>query len=90
MTHYVSTLGCGHFGGNLVGDADPLWAPMAPVPLPFEFGAGCMVAQALGDALGFLVDGEHPAICQVFVDGVFAAPDPRPGGAGFGIRPVLR
>jgi ADP-ribosylglycohydrolase len=49
---------------------------MEPVPLPFEFGAGCIVAQALGDALGFLVEGEHPAICQVFIDGVFAAPNP--------------
>ena len=60
---------------------------LSPNPLPFEFGAGCLVAQALGDALGFLVEGKHPAICQVFVDGVFAAPDPptrRRGGLAFG------
>jgi ADP-ribosylglycohydrolase len=49
---------------------------MEPIPRPFESGAGCMVAQALGDALGFLVEGQHPAICQVFVGEVLGAPDP--------------
>src|ERR1700757_4312605 len=62
-------------------------APMEPIPLPFEFGAGCMVAQGLGDAWGFLVEGQHPAICQHFVGEVLAAPDPPTRtrvGFGFG------
>ena len=49
---------------------------METVPLPFEFGAGCLVTQALGDALGFIVEGYDPATCQAFVDKVLAAPNP--------------
>jgi ADP-ribosylglycohydrolase len=60
---------------------------MEPVPLPFEFGAGCLVAQGLGDALGFLVEGQPPAICHEFVNTALAEPDPPSGirsGFAFG------
>jgi hypothetical protein len=31
--------------------------------------AGCLVGQALGDALGFLVEGHGRAVCQEYVRG---------------------
>jgi ADP-ribosylglycohydrolase/alpha-beta hydrolase superfamily lysophospholipase len=38
--------------------------------------AGSLVAQGLGDALGFLVEGEHPALCAFFVQETFASQEP--------------
>jgi len=38
--------------------------------------AGCLVTQALGDALGFLVEGHHPAVCATFVSKTFARDEP--------------
>lgn len=30
--------------------------------------AGCLVGQALGDAMGFIVEGQEPTVCRNFVD----------------------
>jgi hypothetical protein len=38
--------------------------------------AGSLVTQALGDALGFLVEGHHPTICAKFVSRAFAGAHP--------------
>lgn len=49
--------------------------------------AGSLVAQALGDALGFLVEGHSPAVCTAYADQVFAGDDPPQfwrGPFGFG------
>jgi ADP-ribosylglycohydrolase/alpha-beta hydrolase superfamily lysophospholipase len=49
--------------------------------------AGSLVAQALGDALGFLVEGEAPAVCAHFADQAFSAEAPparRRGPFSFG------
>jgi len=41
-----------------------------------ERRAGSLVVQALGDALGFLVEGHHPTICAAFASAAFARPEP--------------
>lgn len=35
--------------------------------------AGCVVGQALGDAMGFIVEGQEPTICANFVDSTIRA-----------------
>jgi ADP-ribosylglycohydrolase len=40
-----------------------------------DAGAGCLVGQGLGDALGFLVEGHAPEVCRVFVYEAFSLPD---------------
>ncbi|MCP5366541.1 MAG: ADP-ribosylglycohydrolase family protein [Hyphomicrobiales bacterium] len=37
------------------------------IPDPDRF-AGCLVGQALGDALGFVVEGQSPQVCRSYVD----------------------
>jgi ADP-ribosylglycohydrolase len=32
--------------------------------------AGCLVGQALGDAVGFIVEGEPPAVCEDYVESI--------------------
>jgi|SRR5262245_44231697 len=44
--------------------------------------AGALVTQALGDALGFLVEGEHPKICANFATAAFALMAPPSGRRG--------
>lgn len=49
--------------------------------------AGCLVAQALGDSLGFLVEGAPPAFCASFVEETFGSAEPPArtrGPFGFG------
>ncbi|MCU0658067.1 MAG: ADP-ribosylglycohydrolase family protein [Polyangiaceae bacterium] len=38
--------------------------------------AGSLLCQGLGDAIGFLVEGEHPALCSFFVQQTFARMEP--------------
>ncbi|HJO71569.1 MAG TPA: hypothetical protein QGG32_01770 [Rhodospirillales bacterium] len=38
-------------------------------PGPEKF-AGCLIGQSLGDVLGFVVEGQPPDACRVYVDGV--------------------
>jgi len=38
--------------------------------------AGSLVAQALGDALGFLVEGHAPEVCEAYASEVFSSDDP--------------
>jgi hypothetical protein len=45
--------------------------------------AGSLVAQALGDALGFVVEGEHPRICANFATAAFALTAPSHGRGPF-------
>lgn len=54
---------------------------------PHDGCAGSLVAQALGDALGFLVEGYPPPVCEFYAREVFSRPDPprrRRGPFGFG------
>lgn len=49
--------------------------------------AGSLVTQALGDALGFLVEGHAPEICAAYAEEAFAGTDPpefRRAGFSFG------
>ena len=49
--------------------------------------SGCLVGQCLGDALGFMVEGQPPAVCRAYLDGVVAAgraPEARRGPFAFG------
>lgn len=50
---------------------------MIDMPSQEQF-RGCLVGQALGDALGFVVEGRPPEICQEYVDDVLG----RDGGLG--------
>lgn len=48
---------------------------------------GCLVAQGLGDAIGFLVEGHHPLVCSAFVAEAWAretAPGRTRGSFSFG------
>jgi ADP-ribosylglycohydrolase/alpha-beta hydrolase superfamily lysophospholipase len=67
------------------GHNDTLLSPrLLPEILAFVEGcaaradrrAGSLVVQGLGDALGFLVEGEHPALCSWFVQETFSREDP--------------
>jgi ADP-ribosylglycohydrolase len=51
-------------------------------PGPADRRAGSLVAQALGDAIGFLVEGQHPVLCQLFAREVFERVDPPERGRG--------
>lgn len=42
------------------------------IPRPEQF-SGCLIGQCLGDALGFLVEGEGPDTCRHYVDDVLRA-----------------
>ena len=42
---------------------------MIDVPSEEQF-RGCLVGQALGDALGFVVEGQPPEVCREYVDEV--------------------
>ena len=42
---------------------------------------GCLIMQAIGDALGFLVEGHAPELCQTFA-GFWFAGDELPGFMG--------
>ena len=45
---------------------------LAAAPGP-EIFAGCLIGQALGDALGFVVEGQPPDACRAYVEGVVKA-----------------
>ncbi len=49
-----------------------------PVPDAERF-AGCLIGQCLGDALGFVVEGQPPMVCRLYADGLLrgAAPEAR-------------
>ena len=49
---------------------------------PHDGRAGSLVAQALGDALGFLVEGHGPEVCADYVSEVFSSDDPPLGRRG--------
>jgi ADP-ribosylglycohydrolase len=54
---------------------------------PHDGRAGSLVVQALGDALGFLVEGHAPEVCAAYASEVFSGDDPPPyrrGPFGFG------
>jgi ADP-ribosylglycohydrolase len=54
---------------------------------PHDGRAGSLVAQALGDALGFLVEGHAPDVCAPYASEVFSSDDPparRRWGFAFG------
>ncbi|MGH3560476.1 MAG: ADP-ribosylglycohydrolase family protein [Mycobacterium sp.] len=54
---------------------------------PHDGRAGSLVAQALGDALGFLVEGHAPEVCAGYASYVFSSDDPPPyrrASFGFG------
>jgi hypothetical protein len=51
--------------------------------------AGSLVTQALGDALGFLVEGEPPRICANFATAAFALTAPPSLTRGPRFRPVF-
>lgn len=55
---------------------------MMPVHDLRDGRAGSLVAQALGDALGFIVEGHSPAVCASYADEVFAREDPPTYGRG--------
>ena len=55
-----------------------------PEPRQDQF-AGCLIGQALGDALGFVVEGYPPEICRRYVDDLLRAG--RAGEAGRGPYP---
>jgi ADP-ribosylglycohydrolase len=55
---------------------------MIDVPSEEQF-RGCLVGQALGDALGFVVEGRPPEVCREYVDDVLG----RAGGSGRGRFP---
>jgi ADP-ribosylglycohydrolase/alpha-beta hydrolase superfamily lysophospholipase len=55
---------------------DELGAFVGRVARAADKRAGCLVAQALGDALGFLVEGEHPVVCARFAAEAFASDAP--------------
>ena len=55
---------------------------MIDVPSEEQF-RGCLVGQALGDALGFVVEGRPPEVCREYVDEVLG----RDGGLGRGRVP---
>lgn len=55
---------------------------MTATPDDRDGRAGSLIAQALGDALGFLVEGHSPDICRTFADEVFADDDPPAYGRG--------
>jgi ADP-ribosylglycohydrolase len=44
--------------------------------------AGSLVAQGLGDALGFLVEGHGPEVCAAYADRAFSGDDPPPNRKG--------
>jgi ADP-ribosylglycohydrolase len=44
--------------------------------------AGCLIGQCLGDALGFVVEGQAPAVCRLYVDGVLKGLAPLTKGRG--------
>ena len=44
-------------------------SPPATTPGPEKF-AGCLVGQSLGDALGFVVEGQPPDACRAYVEDV--------------------
>ena len=45
---------------------------------PHDGRAGSLVVQALGDALGFLVEGHAPEVCAAYASEVFSSDDPPP------------
>jgi len=45
---------------------------------PHDGRAGSLVVQALGDALGFLVEGRAPEVCAAYASEVFSSDDPPP------------
>ncbi len=45
-------------------------------PVSADKAAGCLVASALGDALGFLVEGGEPGYCADYAAGTFGSMDP--------------
>jgi ADP-ribosylglycohydrolase len=49
---------------------------------PHDGRAGSLVAQALGDALGFPVEGCPPEVCELHASEVFASDDPPRHGRG--------
>jgi ADP-ribosylglycohydrolase len=49
---------------------------------PHDGRAGSLVVQALGDALGFLVEGRAPEVCAAYASEVFSSDDPPPYGRG--------
>lgn len=54
---------------------------------PHDGRAGSLVAQALGDALGFIVEGHGPEVCAPYARDVFSSDDPPAyvrGHFGFG------
>ena len=55
---------------------DELAAFVARVASAADRRAGSLVAQALGDALGFLVEGAHPDACSRFAREAFCSPTP--------------
>ncbi|MBI4701431.1 MAG: ADP-ribosylglycohydrolase family protein [Deltaproteobacteria bacterium] len=80
--------GCGH--GDVSGHPT-YWQELARflthVARSADRRAGSLVTQALGDALGFLVEGQPPEICAHFAAEVFAgeqAPDRTRGPFAFG------
>lgn len=44
--------------------------------------AGSLIGQCLGDALGFVVEGQAPAVCRLYVDGVLKGLVPLTKGRG--------
>lgn len=57
---------------------------MIDIPSEEQF-RGCLVGQALGDALGFVVEGRSPEVCREYVDDVLLGRDEEPGGGRFGV-----
>jgi ADP-ribosylglycohydrolase len=49
---------------------------------PDDGRAGSLVAQALGDALGFLVEGHAPEVCAAYASEVFSSEGPPPHRRG--------
>ncbi len=58
---------------------------MIDIPSEEQF-RGCLVGQALGDALGFVVEGRSPEVCREYVDDVVVpGRDEEPESGQFGV-----
>jgi ADP-ribosylglycohydrolase len=56
--------------------------PLSHAHDPHDGRAGSLVTQALGDALGFLVEGHGREVCAAYADRVFSGDDPPPNRKG--------
>jgi ADP-ribosylglycohydrolase len=53
-------------------------SPEPPAHDAHDRRAGSLIVQALGDALGFLVEGHDPEVCAAFANDAFSSQDPPP------------